>query len=417
MTNEIDTSLLELTSPTPTAMIKVIGIGGGGGNAVSNMFRVGLRDVSFAVVNTDKKHLQDSPVKEKVQLGPGLGAGGNPETGRELAEAHLDQIQAIFNPEVKMVFITAGEGGGTGTGVSPIVAREARKKGLLTIGVVTLPFRFEGPKQIDKALDGMERLAKEVDAIIIINNERLRELFHTQSLLDGFAQADKTLYNAVKSIVEVTFMRGTINLDFQDVSTVLSDGGVAIMSQGYARGEHRLTHALEEALNSPILNNNNIFLASRVVLKITTSTKPEEQLTMDEFGELTTFFSHFPFNLFTKYGLEFDTTMEDGVKVVLLASGFGLYDKEVVSNIPPIPTDREVRQRERISKFYPTENRGRMRRIYRHYVFSTEDLDNEEIIEKLDNLPTRDRTQAQLKKIRELADPSTATTLDLTDPI
>lgn len=412
-----DHELIELTSPKPTAMIKVVGVGGGGSNAVANMYQMGLHDVSFCVVNTDQKHLQESPIKEKVQLGPGLGAGGNPDIGRQYAENEIEKIQAIFNPEVKMVFITAGEGNGTGTGVSPVIAREARKAGLLTIGVVTLPFKFEGRRKIDKALLGMETLAAETDAIIVINNERLREIFTTQSLIGGFRCADETLYKAVKSIVEITFMRGHVMLDFRDVSTVLRDGGVAIMAQGYAKGEHRLSKAIEEALNSPILNNNNVFLASKVVIKISTSPNKDEQITMDEMGELNAFFSNFRPDLFIKYGLEVDREMEDGVKVVILASGFGLYDETVRHHEPTLLTDREIQQNERISRFYPTKNQGRIRHVIRHYIFSTDELDNDLVVTEVDATPTLRRTQAELKNIKQLAVPTTATTVDLTDPI
>lgn len=409
-------TLLEPTFTRPSAMIKIIGVGGGGSNAANQMFQAGLRDVSFAVCNTDAKALSESPVPEKIQLGEGLGAGGNPEMGRKLAEESLSEIHSLFNPEVKMVYITAGMGGGTGTGASPVIAREARKAGILTVGVVTLPFLFEGNRQIDKALMGMEMLAKEVDAIIIINNERVRKIYNTASTLAGFARANEILYKAVKSIVEITFMRGTVNLDFRDISTVLTDGGVAVMSQGYAKGENRITRAIDDALNSPIINNNNIYMASRVVIKITTSPDDAEQVTMEEIGELNAFFAHFRDDLFTKYGIETDPEMHDGVKIVVLASGFGLDDTPQHRNEPTVLTDQEIIRQERRHKYYPEETHTRARRILRHYMFSTDDLDNEMVVEMLDNSPTLKRTQLQLKEIRQYAEPANATTLDLTDP-
>ncbi len=245
-------------------IIKVVGVGGGGGNAVNHMYREGIHDVTYVVCNTDKKALMDSPVPNRLQLGPGLGAGNNPVLGRQHAEASIEEIRAMLNDGTRMVFITAGMGGGTGTGAAPIIAQCAKDAGILTVGIVTIPFKFEGNKKINQALDGVEEIAKHVDALLVINNERLREIYPELTVINAFAKADDTLSVAAKSIAEIITMHGTINLDFQDVTTVLKDGGVAIMSTGYGEGENRVTKAIQEALNSPLLNNNDIFNSRKV---------------------------------------------------------------------------------------------------------------------------------------------------------
>lgn len=225
-------TLIELHNYSTPRIIKIIGVGGGGGNAVAQMYKDNIPEVRYVVVNTDRKALGDNPVPDHVQLGPGYGAGGNPTRGRELAEAHLGEIESMLDDETKMVFITAGMGGGTGTGASPIIARAAKQRGILTIGIVTIPFLFEQRKAIDKALDGLEVLSKEVDAMLVINNQRLCEIYPDLSIINAFKRADQTLSIAVSSITEIISMHGRVNLDFRDVHTTLLDGGVAVMSTG-----------------------------------------------------------------------------------------------------------------------------------------------------------------------------------------
>ena len=250
-------------------IIKVVGVGGGGGNAINHMYREGIHDVTYVVCNTDKKALSDSPVPNHLQLGKdGLGAGNNPVVGRQRAEESIEDIKEMLNDGTRMVFITAGMGGGTGTGAAPVIAQCAKDAGILTVGIVTIPFKFEGNKKINQALDGVEEIAKHVDALLVINNERLREIYPELTVINAFAKADDTLSIAAKSIAEIITMHGTINLDFQDVTTVLKDGGVAIMSTGYGEGENRVTKAIDEALNSPLLNNNDIFNSRKVLLNI-----------------------------------------------------------------------------------------------------------------------------------------------------
>ena len=249
-------------------IIKVIGVGGGGGNAVNHMYKEGIHDVTFVVCNTDNQALAESPVPVKLQLGKeGLGAGNRPERAREAAEESIEDVKGMLNDGCKMVFITAGMGGGTGTGAAPVIARIAKEMDILTVGIVTIPFIFEGEKKIIQALDGVERIAQHVDALLVINNERLREIYADLTFMNAFGKADDTLSIAAKSIAEIITMRGTVNLDFADVKTILKDGGVAIMSTGFGEGENRVTKAIDDALHSPLLNNNDIFNAKKVIVE------------------------------------------------------------------------------------------------------------------------------------------------------
>ena len=228
------------------SIIKVIGVGGGGGNAVNHMYREGIHDVTFVLCNTDNQALNDSPVPVHLQLGKeGLGAGNKPERARQAAEESIDDIKNMLSDGTRMAFITAGMGGGTGTGAAPVIARVSKEMGILTVGIVTIPFRFEGDRKIDQALDGVEQMSKHVDALLVINNERLREIYPELTVLDAFGKADDTLSVAARSIAEIITVHGLINLDFNDVKTVLKDGGVAIMSTGYGEGEGRVKKAID----------------------------------------------------------------------------------------------------------------------------------------------------------------------------
>ena len=252
-------------TPEKYSIIKVIGVGGGGGNAVNHMYKKGIHDVSFVLCNTDNQALNNSPVPVRLQLGKeGLGAGNRPEKAREAAEETLDDIKNILSDGTRMAFITAGMGGGTGTGAAPVIARISKELDILTVGIVTIPFRFEGARKIDQALDGVEEMAKHVDALLVVNNERLREIYPDLTLLDAFGKADDTLSVAAKSIAEIITYEGYMNLDFNDVKTILQNGGVAIMSTGYGEGEGRVKKAIDDALNSPLLNDNDIFNAKKI---------------------------------------------------------------------------------------------------------------------------------------------------------
>ena len=401
---------LKVSSPS---IIKVVGVGGGGGNAVTHMFNEGIHDVTYVLCNTDNKALTDSPVPNKLQMGEGLGAGNRPAVGRQAALDSIEDIRQLFTDGTRMAFITAGMGGGTGTGAAPIVAQCAREMDILTVGIVTIPFLFEGHLKIDQALDGVEEMAKHVDALLVINNERLREIYPELTVLNGFAKADDTLSIAAKSIAEIITMRGIINLDFKDVQTVLKDGGVAIMSTGYGEGENRVTKAFQEALHSPLLNNNDIYNSKKVLFYITFSSGSDnEQLTMEEMNEVNDFMSRFQQdNLETKWGLGTDDTLGSKVKITLLASGFGL------KNIPGMDKvearrnhEDEAQQRkleeekenrdERRGKYYENDN-AKPQKPRRHiYIFSPDDLDNDDIISMVESTPTAERKKEQLNNIK-----------------
>lgn len=407
-------------------IIKVIGVGGGGGNAVNHMYQTGIHDVSFVVCNTDNQVLSDSPVQIKVQLGrEGLGAGNRPEKGRQAAEDSLEEIDKMLSDGTKMVFITAGMGGGTGTGAAPIIAREAKKMNILTVGIVTIPFQFEGNKKIDQALDGVEAISKNVDALLVVNNERLREIYPELTILDAFARADDTLTVAARSIAEIITTHGKVNLDFNDVCTVLRNGGVAIMSTGEGTGESRVSNAINDALNSPLLNNNDIFNAKKVLLSIYCSDKEEDTITMEEMNEIHDFMSKFGQDLEVKWGLTFDPTLDKKVKITILATGFGLdsvpYMEEFLARPNADDAERqaqlaeeEERKARRRSKFYKTDTTVKnVKRRHHVYRFTEADIDNENIISMVEQTPTYKRSSAVLQKIRNKTDEAAATSNDL----
>ena len=410
---------LKVNNPS---IIKVVGVGGGGGNAVTHMFNEGIHDVTYVLCNTDNKALTDSPVPMKLQMGEGLGAGNRPEVGRKAALDSLPQIRELFTDGTRMAFITAGMGGGTGTGAAPIVAQCARELDILTVGIVTIPFRFEGHKKIDQALDGVEEMAKHVDALLVINNERLREIYPELTVLNGFAKADDTLSIAAKSIAEIITMRGIINLDFQDVKTVLKDGGVAIMSTGYGEGENRVTKAFQEALHSPLLNNNDIFNSKKVLFYITFSRNDQNnQLTMEEMNEVNDFMSKFnQDNVETKWGMGTDDSLGDKVKITLLASGFGLQNVPGMEEVERRHTreeEEERRQREeeqeekdtRRQQFYGGDDNRPQKPRRQIFIFADTDLDNDDIISMVESTPTVDRKKEELRRIQEKSNRETPT--------
>ena len=304
-------------------IIKVIGVGGGGSNAVKNMYKQGVHNVSFAICNTDSQALAKADIPVKIQLGSaGLGVGGKPEKGREAAESSMEEIESLFDKETKMVFITCGMGGGTGTGAGPVIAHVAKQKGLLTVGVVTIPFAFEKRVRIEKALMGVEEMRKNVDALLVINNERLCDIYADgmTTVEQAFSKADDILTVAAKSISEIITTEGIVNRDFCDVQTVMKDGGDAIMSVGRASGEHRIEKAFVEALNSPLLNNVEIERARRLLYIIYTC--DESQVTMSELREINSFMDDLAPNIEVLWGLYRDNTLGEDVKVTLIATDF-----------------------------------------------------------------------------------------------
>lgn len=308
-------------TPLPP-IIKVIGVGGGGNNAINHMYNLGINDVTFVVINTDRQALLNSPVPNKVEIGDGLGAGADPEKGRKFAEDDADKISAIFDDDTKMVFITAGMGGGTGTGAGPVVARLAKERGLLTVGIVTIPFLFEGKKKILKALDGADEMAKYVDALLIINNERITEIYADLDFINAFSKADETLSTAAQSISEIIMVNGYINLDFNDVNTTLRNGGTAVISTGYGEGENRVTKAIEDALKSPLLRNRDILSSKHLLFNIYFSREADEPFKMAEAAEITDFISAIDNEVDVIWGVAYDDTLGNKVKMTILASGF-----------------------------------------------------------------------------------------------
>ena len=412
--------IVQFEFPTDSPkIIKVIGVGGGGGNAVNHMYREGIHDVTFVLCNTDNQALAESPVPVKLQLGrsitQGLGAGNRPERARDAAEESIDDIKEQLNDGTKMVFITAGMGGGTGTGAAPVIARIAKEMDILTVGIVTIPFIFEGEKKIIQALDGVERIAQHVDALLVINNERLREIYADLTFMNAFGKADDTLSIAAKSIAEIITMRGTVNLDFADVKTILKDGGVAIMSTGFGEGENRVTKAIDDALHSPLLNNNDIFNAKKVMLNV--SFCPTSELMMEEMNEIHEFMSKFREGVEVIWGVAVDNSLDTKVKITVLATGFGVED------VPGMDTLHEARSQEEEERQLQLEeekekNKERIRKAYgesagigkkslrsrRHiYIFNTEDLDNDDIIAMIEESPTYTRDKTKLLKIKTKA--------------
>ena len=322
---------------TMQGIIKVIGVGGGGCNAVRNMYNEGIGGVTYAVCNTDSQSLSRSPVPVKIMLGEsGLGAGANPELGKKEAEANINDIQNLLSDGTKMVFVTAGMGGGTGTGAAPVVAGVAKRMGLLTVGVVTIPFYFEKKRKIVKALKGVDELRKNVDALLIINNERLCDVYADAdiSVKEAFQRADDILKDAVKGIAELITVHsdGSINLDFRDVETTMKDGGGAIMAMGRASGDHRVEKAILSALDSPLLYGNDIGKAKRILFNIYAS--DEHPIFVREMQEIDDFFDQLDPNISVIWGTSTDNSLGEDAKVTILATG--LEDdirKEVQENV------------------------------------------------------------------------------------
>ena len=413
-------------APGKNSIIKVIGVGGGGGNAVNHMYREGIHDVSFVLCNTDNQALNNSPVPVHLQLGKeGLGAGNRPEKARAAAEETIDDIKNILNDGTRMAFITAGMGGGTGTGAAPVIARVSKELDILTVGIVTIPFRFEGARKIDQALDGVEEMAKHVDALLVVNNERLREIYPDLTLLDAFGKADDTLSVAAKSIAEIITYEGYMNLDFNDVKTILQNGGVAIMSTGYGEGEGRVKKAIDDALNSPLLNDNDIFKSKKILLSLGFSNEKDKNsaLMMEEMNEVTDFMSRFDSDYETKWGVTIDPELGQKVKITILATGFGIEDVAGMNSHLKKHTqeeadrmaqeeERRAEREERRSHYYGNIGKNNQYKRRPHiFLFRPEDLANEDVILAVENTPTYKRTRQMLEEIRQQT-PSDSPTKD-----
>lgn len=334
------------TEDTTKNIIKVIGVGGGGCNAVKNMYAEGIVNVSFAVCNTDSQSLSKSPVPVKIMLGKsGLGAGANPEVGRSEAQNTQEDIKKLLDDGTKMVFVTAGMGGGTGTGAAPVIAGIAKGMGILTVGIITIPFYFEKRKKIVKALQGVEEMRKNVDALLIVNNERLCDVYADSEITvkDAFKLADKVLSDATKSISELITVEGTINLDFRDIETTIKSGGGAIMAMGRASGEGRVQSAIKNALDSPLLYGSDISNAQRILFNIYTSSK--YPIFVKEMREIDAFFDELNPDIKVIWGLSDDDSLNEDAKVTILATGL---NNELAEDIPEsssVSKDEEDYQR------------------------------------------------------------------------
>ena len=349
-------SLVINDQPQEESIIKVIGVGGGGSNAVNHMYEQGIHGVEFVVCNTDIQALRQSRVKNRIQLGKelteGLGAGSNRERGKGAALESIDYIDSILRNKTKMVFITAGMGGGTGTGAAPVIASRAKELGILTIAIVTLPFSFEGKRRIEPAMVGIDELEQQVDALLIINNDRLLEIYGNLKLSEAFAKANDVLAIAAKSIAEIITVRGKVNVDFADVKSVMENSGVALMGAAEAAGENRALEALENALVSPLLNSSDIRGASNVLLNMLYGDKEilgkERKLITDTLQQKV------GRNVNLIWGIGRDETLGDKLRVSVIATGFnrnrninpknvqGASSRKVQFRVEEIPEDLEM---------------------------------------------------------------------------
>ncbi len=415
----MDNAILNFNYPTEVQkIIKVIGVGGGGGNAVTHMYKEGIQDVTFVLCNTDNQALNRSDVPVKLLLGreitQGLGAGNKPERAMMAAEESADDLRNMLNDGTKMVFITAGMGGGTGTGAAPVIAKIAKDMGILTVGIVTIPFLFEGERKIIQALNGVEEIAKNVDALLVISNERLREIYPDLSLMNAFGKADDTLTDAAKSIAEIITIPGVINLDFADVQTTMKDGGVALMSNGYGEGEGRVHQAIEDALNSPLLSNNDVRNAKKILFNVCFS--ENSVLRMEEMNDIHNFMSEFNRDIEVIWGTAIDNTLDEKVKMTILATGFSMDDIPQIADKRRADaaqmTEEELRQeeerlmkeqqnREKIKKFYgeSAQKDSRFTRA-KATVLSQDELDDEVLITLLEENPTYSRDPKLVARAR-----------------
>lgn len=392
----MDENMLEIAGgpEKPVTKIKVIGVGGGGGNAVSNMYKEGIHDVSFVLCNTDQQALNSSVVPVKLLLGRnttrGQGSGNQPEKGQKAAEESSEEIKVMLGNDTQMAFITAGMGGGTGTGAGPIVAKISKEMGILTVGIVTIPFMFEGRPKIVNALKGVREMAKNVDALLVINNERLSELSAEEGLSvpKAYKKADETLTIAAKSIAEIITIDLIQNVDFADVDTTMRNSGVALMSIGYGEGNKRLQHAIEEALHNTLLNDiDNIYNAKRLLFVLYFS--EEAELGMSEMRELNNFMARFKTEYQVKWGFGYDNSLGPKIKITLLATGFGVNDILAESS--------EIENEER--KIQEAEEDSLIDQYYKGYdlfyrpraevtILTMEQLDDDNAIALLEETPT-----------------------------
>lgn len=401
-------------------IIKVIGVGGGGGNAVNYMFNQHIPHIQFVVCNTDQQALDRSEVPTQLLLGyditHGLGAGNVPDVGRQCAEESAEDIRALFNDKTEMVFVTATMGGGTGTGAAPVVARIAKEAGMLTIGIVSVPFYFEGEKKILKALEGAKEMKKHVDALLIINNENLLELYKDLNFFNAFHKADDTLANAARSISEIISESLYINVDFQDVKTTLKDSGSAIIATAVAEGEGRITKAINAALHSPLLKDHDINTSKRLLLKFMCSKDGGSPILAQEINEITGFTSKLS-GIDVKWGIGDDPTLGEKVKITVLASGFDVtisegQDKETIilkndNEADKTETTKQQKAQEtEIAKVYGMDKVKQQQQLaakLKYAVLKPSQFDDHEVIAMLERVPIHKRSSRFNEELETIA--------------
>ncbi len=423
----------EFIDDATSAIIKVIGIGGGGDNAVNYMYRQNIPNVNFVVCNTDDQALRMSPVPEQLILGwdvtHGRGAGNDPDIGRMCAEASTEDIRALFDKNTEMVFITAGMGGGTGTGAAPVVAKIAKEEKKLTIGIVTIPFLFEGPKKIMKAIEGAKRMQQHVDALLVINNENLIEIYPDLNFFNAFEKADDTLANAARSISEIISEECYINVDFEDVKTTLRDSKTAIIATAYGEGDHRITNAIRNALHSPLMKKHDVHTSQRLLLKFSCNRNSERPITAQEMTEIYAFTSKLPRTIDVKWGIADNPELGDKLKVTILASGFDLTliegenaggssggqnerdenvvifggtHEDVAANV-----EKEKEMQRQIENIYGPEKLKQQLRDAnkaKYAVLDPSQYDNHEAVALLERIPTFGRDPLILDQLRQISD-------------
>ncbi len=420
----------EFTDDHSGAIIKVIGVGGGGDNAVNYMYRQNIPNVNFVVCNTDEQALKMSPVPNQLILGwevtHGRGAGNDPDKGRQCAEASADEIRALFDHNTEMVFITAGMGGGTGTGAAPVVARIAKEEGKLTIGIVTVPFLFEGKKKIMKAFEGAQEMQKHVDALLVINNENLIEIYPDYDFFNAFEKADDTLANAARSISEIISEECYINVDFEDVKATLKESGTAIISTAFGEGENRISSAIRNALHSPLLKKHDINTSKRLLLKFSCNRASQRPITTVEMTEIYNFTSQLPDSIDVKWGIADNPALGDKLKVTILASGFNLTlvdggkakskegngkeDIVLFGGETDNPARKQAQEEEmdrQIIELYGAEKLTKQLRDAnkaKYAVLDPSQYDNHEVAALLERVPAYNRNQQFLEELRRIAD-------------
>ncbi|MDE6786729.1 MAG: cell division protein FtsZ [Muribaculaceae bacterium] len=420
----------EFLDDATSAIIKVIGVGGGGDNAVNYMYRQNIPNVNFVVCNTDEQALKMSPVPNQLILGwdvtRGRGAGNDPGTGRQCAEASTEDIRALFDKNTEMVFITAGMGGGTGTGAAPVVARIAKEENKLTIGIVTIPFLFEGKKKIMKAIEGAKEMQKFVDALLVINNEQLIEIYPDLNFFNAFEKADDTLANAARSISEIISEECYINVDFEDVKTTLRDSKTAIIATAYGDGDHRITSAITNALHSPLMKKHDVNTSQRLLLKFACNRNSEKPITAQEMTEIYAFTSKLPDNIDVKWGIADNPELGDKLKVTILASGFDLHlidkkinehDKESDNIVlfgdghdPEAKNEKEKEVDRQIAEMYGADKLKQQiqdANKAKYAVLDPSQYDDHDVIDLLERIPTFSRDAKYLEKLRKVKDNKT----------